>query len=1003
MYKKQLIFLILFSSALTVCAAGLPVNLAPLADITATSEYNADYAVKNVADGVIPPAGSQSADLKHSWCVNNASAKNQAEITFRWKQPVEISEAVYFGRTSWFMNECFKDYEIFTNGNGLKPAASGSFAVKHGAQSIKFPKIKTDRLTIKFLNAHGGPNPGAAEIMLFAEPLPAKQLRSIYNDNSAPALSELSKTEQDYLLDGLGKFIAVKRYEINSSHVYTYHYEGFRSGGGIYVSGVVRNADGTSSAANLRCIVDAGQGQILNADVSYDGKTILFSWRKSQNEPYQIFTCGLDGKNIRQITAGKEFEHCHNYDCCFLPDGDIAFLSSCSPQFAYCWNAPVGVLHRMSLDGSNLIRLSDNYLNDFTPNVLDDGRIIYGRWEYVDRPAIPIQSLWTIRPDGTNLQTFFGNRVLSPATFMEAHSIPGTEKVLCTMTGHNGIVRGAVGIIDRRYGDNSQPSIENITPDVPVAKVNEGDGNYWRVRKYCSPYPLDGERYLVSNEGNVDIRTYELRNSVPKSQVRLLDKPDNGMMWFNPMPVRQRTVSSVARNADGGLKSAPDKYATLAVQDVYQGLTNVNRGEIKNIRIVQEMPKTVRIEPNYRSFGFQFPVISCGATYAGKLILGDVPVEADGSAYFKVGGNAWRGTDSSRPSSAVGEPVTGPIYFIALDSEGRAVQRMRSFTHLMSGEQQTCAGCHEERTTSPNIPLQHLKAVRKDPAEPRIPDWAKPDKDRAAFAPGFDYVRIIQPIWNKHCVECHNETSDVDLTGDYTEFFNVSYDVLASENQGKSGSPFVNWIPTYNGDEQNILNIVPKAHGSYQSKLAELIRSRHADKNSQYRINLSDAEKQAVYAWIDLNVPYYPSSETAYPENIGSRRLYPAPLDAVLNEVGQRRCAECHHNGNEKRLAWLRRTDNQTPEPESRSKGIVPRRSWVRITNPQLNEFLTAPLAKSAGGTERCGKIIFIDKSDADYVKILKTFDDVQTAIKQKPRIDMPNGKPAENVCRLTY
>ena len=144
----------------------------------------------------------------------------------------------------------------------------------------------------------------------------------------------------------------------------------------------------------------------------------------------------------------------------------------------------------MDRDGSNVTRLSSNYLNDFTPAVLEDGRLIYSRWEYVDRPAIPIQSLWTIHPDGTGLRVFFGNRVLSPATFMEARTIPGTEQVLCLLTAHNGPCRGAIGILDPRKGVNAQEAITNITPEVFIGKVNEGDGN--RIPgPYENPFPLN--------------------------------------------------------------------------------------------------------------------------------------------------------------------------------------------------------------------------------------------------------------------------------------------------------------------------------------------------------------------------------------------------------------------------------------------------------------------------------------------------------------------------------
>jgi hypothetical protein len=135
---------------------------------------------------------------------------------------------------------------------------------------------------------------------------------------------------------------------------------------------------------------------------------------------------------------------------------------------------------------------------------------------------------------------------------------------------------------------------------------------------------------------------------------------------------------------------------------------------------------------------------------------------------------------------------------------------------------------------------------------------------------------------------------------------------------------------------------------------------------------------------------------------LGCRRIYPKELDTVLNEVGGRRCAECHQKGNVARKDWIRRTQNQYEFPDEKSDGVVPRRSWVRITEPELNPFLLAPLAKSAGGTERCGKAIFADKSDPDYCKILEIFKPIEKSLAEHPRIDMPNGKPAEKVCRLT-
>jgi hypothetical protein len=179
-------------------------------------------------------------------------------------------------------------------------------------------------------------------------------------------------------------------------------------------------------------------------------------------------------------------------------------------------------------------KLSGNYLNDFTPAVLDDGRILYTRWEYVDRPAIPIQSLWTINPDGTGLAGYFGNRKISPGTFMEARGIPGTGRILSTMTGHNGPTRGAIGVIDRSRGDNAQEAICNLTPDVPVPRVDEGNGNTSGSKQYSGPYPLDATRFLCSARGPLLVRTLS-----GECQSFALPAPGDGMQYFSARPIAE--------------------------------------------------------------------------------------------------------------------------------------------------------------------------------------------------------------------------------------------------------------------------------------------------------------------------------------------------------------------------------------------------------------------------------------------------------------------------------
>jgi len=255
---------------------------------------------------------------------------------------------------------------------------------------------------------------------------------------------------------GFTRIVVCQRRELSPSHVYTYHQEGLRPGGGLWI------CDFSGEKVRKTMILGSPDGVILDLNLHYDGRTLLFSWKRTMEDHFQVYSIGIDGGNLKQITNHDS----NNFNACWLPDGGIAFLSDRKPAYAYCWKTTTPILWRCDADGSRPVRLSANYLNDFTPVVFSDGRIVYSRWEYVDRPAIPIQSLWSINPDGTGLAGVFGNRILSPATFMDAREIPGSDgTILCVLTSHNGPCRGAIGIVDPKLGSNAQAAIRNITPE----------------------------------------------------------------------------------------------------------------------------------------------------------------------------------------------------------------------------------------------------------------------------------------------------------------------------------------------------------------------------------------------------------------------------------------------------------------------------------------------------------------------------------------------------------
>ena len=354
------------------------------------------------------------------------------------------------------------------------------------------------------------------------------------------------------------------------------------------------------------------------------------------------------------------------------------------------------------------------------------------------------------------------------------------------------------------------------------------------------------------------------------------------------------------------------------------------------------------------AFGYQFPLVSCGATYAPKKVWGFADVAADGSACFHV-------------------PTDVPIYFLALDAKGRAVQRMRTFTHFMPGEVQGCVGCHADRNYATRQSRAGAWRLPGRPQKLRPPDWG---------VKGFSYAEVVQPVLDRHCVECHNAArapQGVDLSGDKTDFFNVSYDVLARKGtlgERQPGVPQrgastaapraaartpVGSRPSTAPTTTSCM-VTPKTWGSPASQLADLILNGHPDAKGKPRVKLEPADtRRIVFLWIDLNVPYYPTSVADYPATMGCRRVLPEELDAELARVAAGALCQLPRAG---RAADVLHADH---EPGA--------------------EQLPAGAAGQVGRRQRsCGRAVFASTDDPDYRALLKTFQPVQA---------VPAGAPA--------
>jgi len=207
-------------------------------------------------------------------------------------------------------------------------------------------------------------------------------------------------------------------------------------------------------------LLEDRQGAIRDPQVHYDGRKILFSYRPGETEQFHLYEINADGTGLKQLTDGIY----DDIEPCYLPDGGIVFVSSRSKRWVQCWQVQVATLHRCDGNGRNIRALSANVEMDNTPWVLPDGRILYMRWEYVDRSQVQFHHLWTCNPDGTGQMVYYGN-MHPTGVFLDAKPIPDTDQVLfIDSPGHGQREHaGFLSMVTDRHGPDDLPAKRQIS------------------------------------------------------------------------------------------------------------------------------------------------------------------------------------------------------------------------------------------------------------------------------------------------------------------------------------------------------------------------------------------------------------------------------------------------------------------------------------------------------------------------------------------------------------
>lgn len=701
------------------------------------------------------------------------------------------------------------------------------------------------------------------------------------------------------------------------------------------------------ATGEVATLLEDPRGGIRDPQVHYDGGKILFSYRKGGTENYLLYEINVDGSGLKQITFGDY----DDIEPTYLPNGDIVFVSSRCKRWVNCWLTQVAIMYRCGPAGENLRPISSNNEHDNTPWPLPDGRLLYTRWEYVDRSQVDYHHLWTTNPDGTAQMIWFGN--LHPGILMiDAKPIPGTDKVVASFSpGHGSREHaGAVTVVDPKAG-----------PDAKEFAVTISKGNQYRDPWAFSETAFmaaDGAALVLMDETGATETVYRL----PKAEA------DSGMQLHEPRPVVARPREPVV--VDRANPRSPTGRLVLA--NIYDGrnMAGVKPGEIKKLLVLESLPMPVHYT------GGMDP-ISYGGTFTLERILGTVPVEPDGSAHLEL-------------------PALRSLFFVALDENDLSVKRMQSFLTVQPGETTSCVGCHEQRTRTPADfpPLTTLAALHRPPS--RI-------EPIAGVPQVIDFPRDVQPILDRLCVDCHGyektprggpRDGRLMLAGDRGPMFSHSYYMLTVAHLFSDGR------------NQPRSSYAPRSLGSSASRLLKLVDGSH------YEAKATPEELRLLRLWIESGAAY-PGTYAAlgcgmiggYEENNMVNADFDWPTTRAGAAVIDQQCQGCHSTPG--RLLPRALADERGVSfwrPDMRDPRLLTSRHMVfNLSHPEKSLILLAPLARTAGGWGLCGATnaapadrdgVFQEKSSPNYQAILAMVTAGRHFLDQNKRFDMAGFYP---------
>ena len=707
------------------------------------------------------------------------------------------------------------------------------------------------------------------------------------------AKAETSPLTVDSARLGFKEIVFVKRKPYSSDHYYTDINNGTSPDRFLPDNGIcVYNLDTKSERPIVTAAeMPGGKGFIGKISLSFDAKKVVFDFRQDATSGFRIWEVCIDGSGLRQISFPPADEaekvarwrkgwHTDDIHPCYLPNGKIIFSSTRCEHTVLCGGSAALVapgLHRMDADGSNVEQITHSPVSEFCPVVLDDGRVMYHRWEYIDKGARVSKTIWSMNPDGSGPRELYGVADDTTTVYMYPQAIPGSDhRLVCVGTCHfpQGGCLGAIMLVDFGKGVRARGpdpdeadyvqwddrnAVTNLTPHVFIERRTEpgwhflkADGSYVHDKNgqsghlYTHPYPVSASEFLVSYKVDPSDHYKEVADAYSLYLVdtggnhRLVHGDDELSCW-HPLPLVARRLPPIVQSSQDP-KYAAGNQAVCILADIQQGMDGVEPGEVKWLRINEAVP---RYWDTGRRWGSSLSSSSWKAALWPRVQWGVVPVEEDGSAHFLV-------------------PADRSIFLQALDENFQEIQRERTYINYVPGEVRSCTGCHgQSNRTASSADSATLLALTRPPSTPgpQPCDLVENGGDGRA-GQVIHYPTDIQPIFNAKCVSCHGRNDPaggLKLTDEVTLYYNTSYEELArKELAGPIIPEFTSFL---HGDRGNYNGafLPPRSLGCAKSPMIGILTDSDHPKNAKddHSRMLTETELMILGRWVDTNYQFH--------------------------------------------------------------------------------------------------------------------------------------------------